>query len=200
MRPGPARVVPHPTLAIAVTAGLLALATPAYAYIGPGAGFAVMSSFLVIFVTMLVVALSVLAWPFRALWRLVRGAGPPKGGIGRFIVIGFDGQDPALTDQYLREGLLPNFARLQQQGTYRRLQTTYPALSPVAAWHECRHGRIEAGWTLRGDAVTYRVTLPKGCEGILTPKAAKSGLTVNGKPATQGQILPPGTHEIAFRI
>ena len=145
MRPGPARVVPHPTLAIAVTAGLLTFATPAHAYIGPGAGFAVMSSFLVIFVTLLVVVASILAWPFRALWRLLRRTGPPKGGIGRFIVIGFDGQDPALTDQYLREGLLPNFARLQQQGTYRRLQTTYPALSPVA-WssfstgtHPARH-------------------------------------------------------------
>lgn len=145
MRPGPASVVPHPTLTVAVTAALLAAAAPAHAYIGPGAGFAVMSSFFVIFVTLLVVVASILAWPFRALWRLLRRTGPPKGGIGRFIVIGFDGQDPALTDQYLREGLLPNFARLEQQGTYRRLQTTYPALSPVA-WssfstgtHPARH-------------------------------------------------------------
>lgn len=145
MRSGPARVVPHPTLAIAVTAVVLAVAAPAHAYIGPGAGFAVMSSFLVILVTMVVVAASVLAWPFRALWRLVRGNGPPKRAMGRFIVLGFDGQDPTLTDQYLREGLLPNFAKLQAQGSYRRLQTTYPALSPVA-WssfstgtHPARH-------------------------------------------------------------
>ena len=25
-----------------------------------------------------------------------------------------------------------------------------PALSPVQAWHDCRHGRIEAGWALDG--------------------------------------------------
>lgn len=140
-----ARLVPHPLVALAALAGALAAASPAEAYIGPGAGFAVMSSFLVIFVTMLVVAASVLAWPFRALWRLVRRSGPPRAAIRRFIVIGFDGQDPVLTDQYLKEGLLPNFARLKAQGSYRRLQTTYPALSPVA-WssfstgtHPARH-------------------------------------------------------------
>ena len=43
---------------------------------------------------LLVVVASVLAWPFRALWRLVRGNGPPQAPIGRLIVVGFDGQDP----------------------------------------------------------------------------------------------------------
>lgn len=140
-----ARFVPHPRTTLAVATALALAASPAAAYIGPGAGFAVMSSFLVILVTLLVVVASVLAWPFRALWRLVRRTGPPKAAIRRFIVIGFDGQDPGLTDQYLREGLLPNFAKLAAQGTYRRLQTTYPALSPVA-WssfstgtHPARH-------------------------------------------------------------
>ena len=33
------------------------------------------------------------------------------------------------------------------------------------AWHDCRHGRIEAGWALEGDTVTYRVTLPQGTQG-----------------------------------
>ncbi|MEZ5416758.1 MAG: alkaline phosphatase family protein [Vicinamibacterales bacterium] len=140
-----ARLVPHPLAAFAALAAAVAIASPAEAYIGPGAGFAVMSSFLVIFVTMLVVVASILAWPFRALWRLLRRTGPPKAAIRRFIVIGFDGQDPALTDQYLAQGLLPNFAKLKAQGSYRRLQTTYPALSPVA-WssfstgtHPARH-------------------------------------------------------------
>ena len=75
-----------------------------------------------------------------------------------------------------------------------------PALSPVAAWHDCRHGHIEAGWSVDSDKVTYRVTLPQGTTGKLVPKAAKSGLTVDGKPGTQGQILPAGSHEITFRI
>jgi len=137
-----ARVVPQALLA---TAAVLAAAAPADAYIGPGAGFAVMSSFLVVFVTLLAVVASVLAWPFRALWRAVRRSGPPPSAIGRLVVIGFDGQDPRLTDRFLKEGLLPNFASLARQGAYRPLQTTYPALSPVA-WssfstgtHPARH-------------------------------------------------------------
>ncbi len=140
-----ARLVPHTRVGLVLAAGVLLAPAPAAAYIGPGAGFAVMSSFLVILVTMLAVAASILAWPFRALWRVVRRTGPPPAAIDRFIVLGFDGQDPTLTDQFLQEGLLPNFAALAAQGTYRRLQTTYPALSPVA-WssfstgtHPARH-------------------------------------------------------------
>ncbi len=75
-----------------------------------------------------------------------------------------------------------------------------PALSPVAMWHDCRHGRIEAGWTLAGDRVTYQLSLPPGSSAILSPKAAKGPLTVNGQPAEMGQHLPSGTHEISFSI
>jgi predicted AlkP superfamily phosphohydrolase/phosphomutase len=52
--------------------------------------------------------------------------------IKRLVVIGFDGQDPKLTDQFLAEGKLPNFQRLAEIGCYRRLATTYPSVSPVA--------------------------------------------------------------------
>ena len=74
-----------------------------------------------------------------------------------------------------------------------------PALSPVAMWHDCRHGHLEAGWSVTEGLVTYRVTLPAGTSGKLAPKAARSGLTVNGRPGVQGEMLPPGTHEITFR-
>ncbi|MEP7116971.1 MAG: alkaline phosphatase family protein, partial [Acidobacteriota bacterium] len=140
-----ARLVPHTRVAALIAAGVLLAPAPAAAYIGPGAGFAVMSSFLVILVTMVAVAASVLAWPFRTVWRLIRRSGPPPAAIRRFIVLGFDGQDPALTDRFMKEGLLPNFSALAATGAYRRLQTTYPALSPVA-WssfstgtHPARH-------------------------------------------------------------
>ena len=145
MRTRMTRLVPHPRVALVLAAGVLLAPAPAAAYIGPGAGFAVMSSFLVILVTMIAVAASILTWPFRALWRVIRRTGPPPAAITRFIVLGFDGQDPTLTDQFMHEGLLPNFAKLAALGTYRRLQTTYPALSPVA-WssfstgtHPARH-------------------------------------------------------------
>ena len=74
-----------------------------------------------------------------------------------------------------------------------------PALSPVAAWHDCRHGRIEAGWVLDGDQVSYTVTLPAGCTGRLVPNPRHHDLTVNGAAAT-GQTLPSGTHNITFRV
>ncbi len=140
-----ASLVPHARVAFVLAAAVVLAPAPAAAYIGPGAGFAVMSSFLVILVTMVAVAASILAWPFRALWRVIRRTGPPPAAVGRFIVLGFDGQDPALTDQFMQEGLLPNFTALAARGSYRRLQTTYPALSPVA-WssfstgtHPARH-------------------------------------------------------------
>ena len=162
MRTRMASLVPHTRVAFLLAAAAVLAPAPASAYIGPGAGFAVMSSFLVILVTMVAVAASILAWPFRALWRVVRRTGPPPAAISRFIVLGFDGQDPALTDQFMQEGLLPNFAALANHGTYRRLQTTYPALSPVA-WssfstgtHPARHNIFDF---LDRDRRTYLPTL-----------------------------------------
>src|SRR6185436_13889577 len=52
--------------------------------------------------------------------------------VGRVIIVGFDGQDPQITDALMREGQLPNFAAIAQGGVYHRLRTTYPAVSPVA--------------------------------------------------------------------
>jgi predicted AlkP superfamily phosphohydrolase/phosphomutase len=118
-----------PVLAVAL---VICAASPAEAYVGPGAGFAVLSSFLVLFTTIVAAVLSLLAWPFRMLWRTLFGRKAPRTTTGRLIVIGFDGQDPVLTDRFLREGLLPNFSRLAKQGSYRRLTTTYPSVSPVA--------------------------------------------------------------------
>ncbi len=50
----------------------------------------------------------------------------------RLIVVGLDGQDPKLTDRFLAEGKLPNFAKLAETGCYKRLATTFPSVSPVA--------------------------------------------------------------------
>ena len=60
-------------LAVFAAAALLALGLPLSAYIGPGAGFAFLSSFLVLFLTFFLALFSFLSWPFRLLWRLVRG-------------------------------------------------------------------------------------------------------------------------------
>lgn len=99
------------------------------AYIGPGAGFAFLGSFLTLFLGVLASLVSAVTWPFRALWRLRR---LPRGAVKRAIFLGFDGLDPFVTERMMAEGKLPNFARLREMGGYRRLRTTFPALSPVA--------------------------------------------------------------------
>ncbi len=109
--------------------------TPAaqLAYIGPGAGFAFLGSFLTLLSALFTGAVSVLAWPFRVLWRLARRRqGFRDARIRKLIFLGLDGLDPNLTERYLAAGLLPNLARLREQGGFWRLRTTFPALSPVA--------------------------------------------------------------------
>jgi len=129
-------------LAVALLAALVP-ALPAKAYVGPGAGFALLSSFLVLFVTLLTAILSVLLWPFRMLWRLLRRKKKDKPWVRRLIVVGLDGQDPGLTDRLLAKGELPNFARLAESGCYHRLRSTFPSVSPVA-WSSFSTG-VEPG-------------------------------------------------------
>ena len=50
----------------------------------------------------------------------------------RVIVLGIDGMDHRLLDQFIAEGRLPNFERLASTGSYAPLETTMPPLSPVA--------------------------------------------------------------------
>jgi predicted AlkP superfamily phosphohydrolase/phosphomutase len=52
--------------------------------------------------------------------------------MNKVIVIGLDGLEPQITEAMLAQGRLPHLARLRQQGGYARLQTTYPAQTPVA--------------------------------------------------------------------
>jgi predicted AlkP superfamily phosphohydrolase/phosphomutase len=112
---------------------LLAAGLPASAYVGPGAGFAFLSSFLVLFLTFFLALFSFLAWPFRFLFRLIRGQKAYKNAkVNQLVFLGFDGMEPTLLEKYMAEGKLPNFARLKKEGTYRRLETTTPAISPVA--------------------------------------------------------------------
>jgi predicted AlkP superfamily phosphohydrolase/phosphomutase len=112
---------------LAVTA-----ASPASAYIGPGAGVALLSSFLVLLTTMVVVVFSLLLMPFRLLWRAIRRKKRLKPWVKRVIIVGLDGQDPQLTERFMKEGKLPNFSKLAETGCYRRLRTTFPSLSPTA--------------------------------------------------------------------
>ena len=103
------------------------------AYAGPGAGFAVLSSFWTLFVAFLYSLYALLTWPIRHLLRLARRRNVyGKAKFKRAVILGFDGMDPELTDRFIQEGRLPNLAKLKQQGTFRKLRTTFPAISPVA--------------------------------------------------------------------
>src|SRR6185503_1672538 len=103
------------------------------AYIGPGAGFAFLGSFLTLLASLVLSVVSFLIWPFRMLWLLVsRRQGFRKARIKKLIFLGLDGFDPGLAERFMSEGKLPNLKRLKEQGSYRRLRTTFPALSPVA--------------------------------------------------------------------
>jgi len=114
---------------------LLALslfAAPASAYIGPGAGFAAAGSVLVLAGTFLLAFGIILIWPLKAAVRLVTGSGRGKAKVKRMVVVGLDGFDPGLAQQFMDEGRMPNFKALAEKGCFSPLQTAIPSISPVA--------------------------------------------------------------------
>jgi len=121
------------TLLTAAVAAALLYPASAQAYVGPGAGFAVVGSLAVVFITFFLAFGSLVTWPFRALRRNLRARrlrGPAE--IKRAIVLGLDGLDPDLAGQFMQEGKLPNFSRLAETGSFMPLGTSCPSMSPVA--------------------------------------------------------------------
>jgi predicted AlkP superfamily phosphohydrolase/phosphomutase len=125
---------------VLVVLGLLLCPGEAQAYLGPGAGFTIVSTFFVLFAALASAFVVLLTWPFR--WVLKRIFRPKRAGRSRarrVVIVGLDGQDPELTEKWMNEGLLPNFSRLRQAGSFARLGTTLPAESPVA-WSSFQTG------------------------------------------------------------
>ncbi|MHC4844225.1 MAG: alkaline phosphatase family protein, partial [Planctomycetota bacterium] len=121
---------------------ILALAIPnqAQAYIGPGAGFAVAGSFLVMFMALLSGLLALFTWPLRYIVRSIRGRRAfARSRIKKYVILGLDGMDYGLTERFLSEGKLPNLAKLREQGCFKPLATTVPSMSPVA-WSSFQTG------------------------------------------------------------
>lgn len=118
---------------IVAAAATLAAPDAGYAYIGPGAGFAFMTSFLILFATFFVAFFFFLTWPIRFLVKKVRRRGKTlEGRADKVIVLGFDGLDPGMLQQYLKQGILPNIARLIEEGGFKAMKSTNPPISPVA--------------------------------------------------------------------
>ena len=115
---------------------LLSLLAPAgFAYIGPGAGFTFVGSVLVLLSALVLVFFSVVAWPFRLAFGMLfrRGKKRRKTDVRRVIILGLDGMDPRRVERLMREGRLPHMAKLAQTGSFSRIESSCPPISP-AAW------------------------------------------------------------------
>jgi predicted AlkP superfamily phosphohydrolase/phosphomutase len=126
---------------------LLLLPSPALAYIGPGAGFALAGSFFAVLLALLSALLLLLTWPIRLLWRALCLLGSKVFGrrarsrqrFKRVVILGLDGLDYGLTTKLLNEGKLPHLAALRDQGCFKPLGSTLPPISPVA-WSSFQTG------------------------------------------------------------
>jgi predicted AlkP superfamily phosphohydrolase/phosphomutase len=160
-------------LALVLVALLVAIEPPAaHAYIGPGAGFAFVGSFFIVFATLFLAFVKLLTAPFRLLVRSIRWRKALKRArVKKVVIVGLDGQDPELTDRFLKEGILPNFAKLRAEGSYVRLDTSFPAESPVA-WSSfqtgCNPGRHRVFDFLVPGPKSY---LPELCSAKVTNTA-----------------------------
>jgi predicted AlkP superfamily phosphohydrolase/phosphomutase len=106
---------------------------PVFAYVGPGAGFAFLGSFLTLLLSIAAAAVSLVLWPFRVIQMAMRRKrGMRAARVKKVIFLGLDGLDAELTEKWMEQGKLPNLAQMRDRGSYRRLRTTCPALSPVA--------------------------------------------------------------------
>jgi len=112
----------------------LYLCAHALAYVGPGAGFAFLGSFLVLLVALVLAVLSVLLLPLRiAVAALTGRAGVlGAGGSKRVVIVGLDGLDPGYLRGMMADGTARNLASLAEAGVFSDLRTTCPAISPVA--------------------------------------------------------------------
>lgn len=112
---------------------MISLSGTCLAYIGPGAGFAFLGSFLILFVAILLAFGSVLTFPLRAVAALLfrrKRTGNPQA--KRVVIIGLDGLDPSVATRMMDRGELPTLAALRKNATFSRLNTTCPPISPVA--------------------------------------------------------------------
>jgi predicted AlkP superfamily phosphohydrolase/phosphomutase len=114
--------------------------TPAQAYIGPGAGFAIAGSFLAVFAAFCSALLLAITWPIRLLTRTIFGwRSSRRSRVKRVVILGLDGLDHGLTTRMLDEGQLPHLAALRDQGCFKSLGSTLPPISPVA-WSSFQTG------------------------------------------------------------
>ena len=113
---------------------IIILSLPLLSYVGPGAGFAFVGSFFFIFAAFFLAIFNFLTFPVRALMRFIKRArNLKKAKFKRVLLIGFDGMDYGLFNQFRKQGQkFPNFEKLMKEGTFSPLWSTEPPISPVA--------------------------------------------------------------------
>ena len=158
------------TALAALAAAHLAAPGAADADVGPGAGFAFVSSLFILVATMVLAVVTLLTWPIRLAVQKVRGSRALAASrVKRVIVLGLDGQDPELTEALMQEGVLPNFAKLRERGSFHRLGTTLLAESPVA-WTSFQTGCNPGKHRIFDFLVPNRKShLPELCSARVTP-------------------------------
>jgi predicted AlkP superfamily phosphohydrolase/phosphomutase len=137
----------------------------------------VIGSFFALLAAVLLSGVVILSWPVRALvYGRRRRRAFARSQVDRAVVIGLDGLDPRIAEEMMAAGRLPNLARLRDMGTFSRLQTTCPAMSPVA-WSSFmtgagpgRHGIFDF---LRRDPRTY---LPDLSSAQIRPARRRPGV------------------------
>ncbi len=103
-------------IALLIVALVLLFPLHSEAYAGPGAGFAVLSSFWTIFVAFLYSFYALVTWPIRQLLRMFRRRKAyGKAQVKRVVIVGFDGMDPELASRFMGEGRLPNSDQAARQ-------------------------------------------------------------------------------------
>lgn len=119
---------------------LAVCALPAWGYVGPGAGFGIVTSFLVFLNALAVSLLSFFFWPVLALIRRSKQRRRPLAPKARrLVILGLDGLSPILVERLWEKGELPNLRKLMEDGEFSHLGTTTPGVSPVA-WSSFQTG------------------------------------------------------------
>lgn len=109
---------------------------------------------------------------------------------GKVVILGFDGADARLTEQYMDEGILPNLSRLRDSGSYSPLGTTTPPQTPVSwssfatGWNPGKHGIFDF---LRRDLETYQ---PDFAMFVIGTKPVLLGRNNHLLVAAAGLVVP----------
>ncbi|HEY3825501.1 MAG TPA: hypothetical protein VGL82_13135 [Bryobacteraceae bacterium] len=120
-----------------------------FAYLGPGSGFAFLGSFLTVLLSLVASFLSLLLWPFRMIWSVVRrGRTMRRAPVRKLIVLDLKGLNPDVAERLMAKGSLPSLARLKDQGSYRRLRVssyaTCPTVLPAPFWKLLKRNAVDS--------------------------------------------------------